>query len=91
MPSNVVMRWGDCRRGPGSEVFELHELDAACALLDEQTPIKKLFMLLEMARHGGGSDGGGGGSGGDGGGGGVVEGGKIPLERWISCMEDLAG
>jgi vesicle-fusing ATPase len=34
-------------------------------------------MLLEMARHGGD-------------GGGDVEG-KIPLERWITCMEDLAG
>ena len=75
-------------------MFELHELDQACALLDEQTPIKKLFMLLEMARHGGGDGGGGGGGdGGAGGGaeGGVVEGAKIPLERWISCMEDLAG
>ena len=54
--------------------FEPHELDAAVALLDEQTPIKKLFMLLEMARHGGGGGGGGDGD--------AEDGGKIPLERW---------
>jgi vesicle-fusing ATPase len=63
--------------------FEPHELDAAVALLDEQTPIKKLFMLLEMARHGGGGGGGGNGD--------AEDGGKIPLERWIACMEDLHG
>ena len=63
--------------------FEPHELDAAVALLDEQTPIKKLFMLLEMARHGGGGGGGGDGD--------AEDGGKIPLERWIACMEDLHG
>ena len=57
--------------------FEAHELDAAVALLDEQTPIKKLFMLLEMARHGGEEK--------------VADGSKIALERWITCMEDLAG
>ena len=76
-------------------VFEAHELDAAVALLDEQTPIKRLFMLLEMARHGGGGGRGGGGDvkeeGGGGDGGGDEVQGKIPLERWITCMEDLAG
>lgn len=65
-------------------VFAPHEIDAAVALLDEQTPIKRLFMLLEMARHGGQGDGGM--SGGQ-----VAADGKIPLDRWISCMEDLNG
>ena len=32
--------------------FQAHEVDPAVALLDEETPIKRLFMLLEMARHG---------------------------------------
>lgn len=62
--------------------FEPHEVDPAVALLDHETPIKRLFMLLEMARHGAG--------GGMGGAEGGAEG-KIPLERWITCMEDLAG
>jgi len=57
--------------------FQAHELEPAVALLDEETPIKKLFMLLEMARHGGG--------------GAASADGNIPLDRWITCMEDLAG
>ena len=57
--------------------FQPHELDPAVAILDEETPIKKLFMLLEMARHGGG--------------GAASADGNIPLDRWITCMEDLAG
>ena len=61
--------------------FEPHEVDAAVALLDHETPIKKLFMLLEMARHGAGI----GGAGAD------DPDAKIPLERWITCMEDLHG
>jgi hypothetical protein len=36
-----------------------------------------------MARHGGGGGGGGDGD--------AEDGGKIPLERWIACMEDLHG
>ena len=36
------------------ETFEPHELDPAVAMLDHETPIKRLFMLLEMARHGAG-------------------------------------
>ena len=56
--------------------FQAHELEPAVALLDEETPIKKLFMLLEMARHGGG--------------GAASADGNIPLDRWITCMEDLA-
>jgi vesicle-fusing ATPase len=59
------------------DAFQAHELEPAVALLDEETPIKKLFMLLEMARHGGG--------------GGARADGNIPLDRWITCMEDLAG
>ena len=38
------------------DTFQAHELDSAVALLDSETPIKKLFMLLEMARHGGGGE-----------------------------------
>ena len=57
--------------------FEPHELDPAVAMLDHETPIKRLFMLLEMARHGGGT--------------GAESAGKVPLERWMTCMEDLAG
>ena len=57
--------------------FEPHELDPAVAMLDHETPIKRLFMLLEMARHGAGA--------------GAESAGKVPLERWITCMEDLAG
>lgn len=57
--------------------FEPHELDPAVAMLDHETPIKRLFMLLEMARHGGGT--------------GAESTGKVPLERWMTCMEDLAG
>jgi vesicle-fusing ATPase len=36
------------------DAFKTHEIDSAVALLEPETPIKKLFMLLEMARHGGG-------------------------------------
>ena len=73
----------DARLNPISNVlrqlgaFQAHELEPAVALLDEETPIKKLFMLLEMARHGGG--------------GAASADGNIPLDRWITCMEDLAG
>ena len=60
------------------DAFKTHEIDSAVALLEPEPPIKKLFMLLEMARHGGVGD---------------TQGadGNIPIERWIACMEDLAG
>jgi len=60
------------------DVFKTNELCPAVALLEPETSIKKEFMLLEMERHGGGGD---------------TQGadGNIPIERWIACMEDLAG
>ena len=52
------------------------EVRSAVALLDNEMPIKKLLMLLEMARQGAGSNGG-------------KE--KLTFERFLECMQDLAG
>ena len=60
------------------DAFRPEDLDAACAMLDHQTPIKKLFVLLELARHGRSDHDA------------MDEFGAISLDRWINCMEDLS-
>jgi vesicle-fusing ATPase len=40
------------------DAFQPHEVESAVALLDSEMPIKRLLMLLEMARQGGEGDGG---------------------------------
>ncbi|CAL6296864.1 unnamed protein product [Bathycoccus prasinos] len=60
------------------EAFRIEDVDAACAMLDHQTPIKKLFVLLELARHGRSDHD-------------VMDDANaISLDRWINCMEDLS-
>lgn len=60
------------------EAFRLEDVDAACAMLDHQTPIKKLFVLLELARHGRSDHDA------------MDDANAISLDRWINCMEDLS-
>jgi len=47
-------------------------------MLDHQTPIKKLFVLLELARHGRSDHDA------------MDDANAISLDRWINCMEDLS-
>jgi vesicle-fusing ATPase len=58
------------------DAFSPNELDSAVALLDTEMPIKRLLMLLEMARQGAGS---------------AAKGGRITYARFMECMNDLAG
>ena len=60
------------------EAFRIEDVDAACAMLDHQTPIKKLFVLLELARHGRSDHDA------------MDDANAISLDRWINCMEDLS-
>ncbi|KAK3289508.1 hypothetical protein CYMTET_3063, partial [Cymbomonas tetramitiformis] len=60
----------------GVDAFAPHEVDGAVSMLDPDMPIKKLLMLLEMARHGG--EGSGGGS-------------RVALSRFVECITDLNG
>mmetsp|Transcript_5408 Transcript_5408/g.18799 ORF Transcript_5408/g.18799 Transcript_5408/m.18799 type:complete len:728 (-) Transcript_5408:177-2360(-) len=59
------------------DAFEPAELDTAISMLDEEVPIKRLLMLLEVARHsaGGGAEG--------------AEGGRIPLKSFLDCLQEL--
>jgi vesicle-fusing ATPase len=61
------------------DAFAPAELDSAVALLDSEMPIKRLLMLLEMARQGGE------------GGGKAAAGARITFSRFMDCMTDLAG
>lgn len=63
----------------GVGAFSPHELDAAVAMLDDAMPIKRLLMLLEVARHSGGGEGDGG----------AAADAPIPLARFMDCMQDL--
>ena len=60
------------------DAFRPEDVDAACAMLDHQTPIKKLFVLLELARHGRSDHDA------------MDDATAISLDRWINCMEDLS-
>jgi vesicle-fusing ATPase len=60
------------------EAFRVEDVDAACAMLDHQTPIKTLFVLLELARHGRSDHDA------------MDDANAISLDRWINCMEDLS-
>ena len=60
------------------DAFRPEDVDAACAMLDHQTPIKKLFVLLELARHGCSDHDA------------MDDATAISLDRWINCMEDLS-
>lgn len=60
------------------DAFRPEDVDAACAMLDHQTPIKKLFVLLELARHGRSDHDA------------MDDANAISLDRWINCMEDLS-
>uniref|UniRef100_A0A7S0S019 Vesicle-fusing ATPase n=2 Tax=Pyramimonas obovata TaxID=1411642 RepID=A0A7S0S019_9CHLO len=55
--------------------FAAEEVEGAVAMLEPNMPIKRLLMLLEMARAGGGGG----------------AGGRIALERWVDCIQDLNG
>ena len=55
--------------------FAAEEVEGAVAMLEPNMPIKRLLMLLEMARAGGGSG----------------DGGRIALERWMDRIQDLNG
>ena len=59
------------------DAFAPAELDSAVALLDTEMPIKRLLMLLEMARQGAGGS--------------AKSGGRITFARFMECMNDLAG
>lgn len=59
------------------DAFAPHEVESAVALMDSEMPIKRLLMLLEMARQG--ADGGKGSKG------------RITFDRFMEVMSDLAG
>ncbi len=56
------------------DAFEPSELDAAVKMMGDEMPIKRLFLLLEQARHSGPK--------------GAQVAGRIPLSRFLDCMTD---
>mmetsp|Transcript_15169 Transcript_15169/g.20934 ORF Transcript_15169/g.20934 Transcript_15169/m.20934 type:complete len:724 (+) Transcript_15169:78-2249(+) len=57
--------------------FTEHEVDGAISMLEPEIPIKKLLMLVEMARHSGKAEGE------------SINDPKLSLDRWIECIQDL--
>ncbi|CAG9465335.1 unnamed protein product [Pedinophyceae sp. YPF-701] len=78
---NVVLRAHNLSTDDAARVlvaegaFPEAEAERAAAMLGDSVPIKRLLLLVEMARHAHGGKGGG----------------RVPMSQWERCISDLAG